>query len=223
MLTGYPTSPAPAGVSLTCPGLLVWLCLPLGTTWPSACLWVFVHLLANLLTGLCSPNPRQCLLCPMFQQSAQWLSQSRVFVEVRRGRTRESWSDLKVHVFLPPPHPLHHPPVHSPGPGWRGHGWAPRVTQSALLGSVATLKLTHPGLPSGKRIPAKRDDSCVCDSARRQHSWRGGQCGLGEGGPLSTRDPGLGPELPQACQLDPRQEPPLSVEGVVALAELSKT
>lgn len=159
----------------------------------------------------------------MFQQSAQWLSQSRVFVEARRGRTKESWSDLKVPVFLPPPqpppHPLHRPPVHSPCPGWRGHGWAPRVTQSALLGSVATLKLTHPGLPSGKRIPAKRDDSCVCDSARRQHSWRGGQCGRGEGGPLSTRDPGLGPELPQACQLDPRQEPPLSTEGVVALAE----
>ena len=95
---------------------------------------------------------------------------------------------------------------------------------SALLGSVATLELTHPGLPSGKRIPAERDDSCACDSVQRQHSWRGGQCVcLGEGGPRSTRAPGLGPELLQVCQLDGRQEPPLSVEGAVALAELCKT
>lgn len=124
-------------------------------------------------------------------------------MEGRRERKRESLSDLKVHalhVFTAPSHPTPtpRPPVHSPSPGWRGHGLTPRVTQSALLRSAATLKLTHPGLPSGKRIPAKRDDSCV---TQHESSTAGKGANVSAWGRAGHRAPGI-----QACQLEQRHE-----------------
>ena len=134
------TPPPPPQLESPSPALAP--CVAVFTSW--------YHVVVCLSVGLCtlifqSPDwsvlseTKAVSFVSMFQQSAQWLSQSRVFVEARRERTKESPSDLKVHVFLPPPqptpHPLHRPPVHSPSPGWRGHGLAPRVIQSALLGS----------------------------------------------------------------------------------------
>ena len=86
-------------------------------------------------------------------------------MERRRERKKASLSDSRVHVLaaLSPLSAVDHPVLSVPG--GRGDGLTPSVTQSALLRSVATPKLTGPGPPSGKRILAETDDSCVCDSA----------------------------------------------------------
>lgn len=80
-----------------------------------------------------------------------------VLVERRWERKEASLSDFGVPglTVLPPLGIMDHPFFQVQA--GRGRGVTPRVTQSALLRSLATLTLTDPSLPSGKRIPAERE------------------------------------------------------------------
>lgn len=126
-LTGCPTPPAPAGLPHL-PWLPVWLCLPLAAL-----------RLPALSVGLSTPLCVSWLVCAL-QKLRQYLWSPRVSAvasgshrvgclwEARRERTKESWPDLKVHVFLRPPQPsppLHHHHCIPSCPGWRVMGWLP--------------------------------------------------------------------------------------------------
>lgn len=130
-------------------------------------------------------------LISICQQLAQCLLERRSLWQ-GRGRGKREVTDFRVHVlsvFTTPPAPRHRPRRFLPGQGGRGNGLTPRVTQLALLCSVATLRLTSPGPPSAKCIPAKRDDSCVCDSGGRSAAAKGQRASFGAGAP-EQRSPG---------------------------------